>query len=230
MKKKIVINIMWILFCSFTLCWVFYSYETLKIFAREDGWIENLTALFYFVAALFFMIFLLKRHKHEKKNILKYFIKYKFHILFFVFFFFVGGEEISWGQRLFNFSTPEKLSEINKQSEFTLHNIEFFDVFWGGQYRCLSLIVLTVGFFFPLLNLNIKVNKFMRSINFPVINLSLIMLFFGTYIMGKIGSIILPDVQNITEVRELFFSLGFLFFAFDIGIDSINKISCVKSA
>lgn len=35
----------------------------------------------------------------------------------------VAGDEISWGQRLFGLSTPEKLSAINRQEELTFHNI-----------------------------------------------------------------------------------------------------------
>jgi hypothetical protein len=37
--------------------------------------------------------------------------------------FFVSGEEIAWGQRIFNLETPDQLDEINKQNEITLHNI-----------------------------------------------------------------------------------------------------------
>jgi hypothetical protein len=36
---------------------------------------------------------------------------------------FVAGEEISWGQRIFGFSTPEELLAVNKQGELTLHNV-----------------------------------------------------------------------------------------------------------
>ncbi|HET8777652.1 MAG TPA: hypothetical protein VFN76_08330 [Candidatus Limnocylindria bacterium] len=36
---------------------------------------------------------------------------------------FIAGEEISWGQRLLGFETPELLEEINRQNEITLHNI-----------------------------------------------------------------------------------------------------------
>jgi len=38
-------------------------------------------------------------------------------------------EEISWGQRLLGFDTPEKLVPLNDQNEFNLHNIDkkFFD-------------------------------------------------------------------------------------------------------
>ena len=36
---------------------------------------------------------------------------------------FAAGEEISWGQRILGFQTPEDLLEINVQGETTLHNI-----------------------------------------------------------------------------------------------------------
>ncbi len=36
---------------------------------------------------------------------------------------FLTGEEISWGQRIFGWDTPEALDEINRQGETTLHNI-----------------------------------------------------------------------------------------------------------
>ena len=37
--------------------------------------------------------------------------------------FFVAGEEISWGQRIFGFSTPETLQAVNAQGEANVHNI-----------------------------------------------------------------------------------------------------------
>lgn len=36
---------------------------------------------------------------------------------------FLTGEEISWGQRIFGWATPESLNEVNRQGETTLHNI-----------------------------------------------------------------------------------------------------------
>jgi hypothetical protein len=38
--------------------------------------------------------------------------------------FVLGMEEISWGQRLFGFATPERLAEVNWQSEFNFHNVQ----------------------------------------------------------------------------------------------------------
>ncbi|GIV80757.1 MAG: hypothetical protein KatS3mg051_0111 [Anaerolineae bacterium] len=45
------------------------------------------------------------------------------YLLFTLLMFFSAGEEISWGQRVVDFDTPEDLIEINKQDEFNLHNI-----------------------------------------------------------------------------------------------------------
>jgi hypothetical protein len=35
-----------------------------------------------------------------------------------------AGEEISWGQRVFGFETPERVAARNEQNEFNLHNLE----------------------------------------------------------------------------------------------------------
>jgi hypothetical protein len=42
-----------------------------------------------------------------------------------LFFVICAGEEISWGQRVLGFATPDSLIEINTQNEFNVHNIEF---------------------------------------------------------------------------------------------------------
>lgn len=54
--------------------------------------------------------------------------------------FFVGMEEISWGQRLIGFEEPEFWTKNNVQSEFSFHNLAFF------QENFLSLSFLVAGF------------------------------------------------------------------------------------
>ena len=54
--------------------------------------------------------------------------------------FFVGMEEISWGQRLLGYEEPEFWSKHNVQSEFTFHNFGFF------QEHLLHLSFIVVGF------------------------------------------------------------------------------------
>jgi hypothetical protein len=45
--------------------------------------------------------------------------------------FFVAGEEISWGQRVFGWGTPEALDEINHQGETNVHNIRWVQTAFG---------------------------------------------------------------------------------------------------
>ncbi|MGI9288970.1 MAG: hypothetical protein ACR2P1_26590 [Pseudomonadales bacterium] len=42
--------------------------------------------------------------------------------------FIAAGEEISWGQRLFDYETPAVIANSNLQGEMNLHNLELFDV------------------------------------------------------------------------------------------------------
>ncbi len=68
-------------------------------------------------------------------------------ILTALFFTLISGEEISWGQRLFNVSAPEFFVEHNKQVETNLHNltwqgINFNKLIFG---KGLALLLLLYG-------------------------------------------------------------------------------------
>jgi hypothetical protein len=52
----------------------------------------------------------------------------------------IAGEEIAWGQRLFDYDTPESLEEINEQQEATVHNI-------GSVQEAVNLVFALVGFY-----------------------------------------------------------------------------------
>jgi hypothetical protein len=95
--------------------------EKTKIFiGQEDGLYEWGTAIFFlFASILFFLSFV--RTKALLLGLLA--------VVFFMGF----GEEISWGQRLFNIKEPEIMNEINVQHELNLHNIQVFnDQDFGG--------------------------------------------------------------------------------------------------
>ena len=98
----------------------------------EDGvseWWSVATYMFAAVAAGV-AAWYLKKTKHNK---LRY-----FYITLAVGFFMAGMEEISWGQRIFDWGTPAAIEEINFQDETTLHNVNFANnvifemLFWGS--------------------------------------------------------------------------------------------------
>jgi len=61
--------------------------------------------------------------------------------------FFLAGEEISWGQRIFGWRTPEALEAVNAQHEISVHNIFGFHQLFiyaamlGGMYGALVPLV-----------------------------------------------------------------------------------------
>jgi hypothetical protein len=83
----------------------------------EDSFYENFQFLFYFSGSLvaFFCSRLLWRSGRKPFSIL--------HICISISLFFVAGEEISWGQRIFGLSTPEIILRDNDQKELSLHNL-----------------------------------------------------------------------------------------------------------
>ncbi len=89
--------------------------DPLKLFrlAHEDSWIESLTVVFLLLAGL-----LLFATAWVESNLFRRCL----YILGGIAMVFIAGEEISWGQRIFEFTTPEFLRGLNRQDEFNVHN------------------------------------------------------------------------------------------------------------
>jgi len=80
----------------------------------EDGFIEYATALILLITGIVYLIL--------------YFKTKKLLNIVFVLIFFIGfGEEISWGQRVFEIKTPENVESENFQGEFNIHNLKIFN-------------------------------------------------------------------------------------------------------
>ena len=58
---------------------------------------------------------------------------------------FVGLEEMSWGQTIFNWDTPELFNEVNAQKETNLHNhVGFKDKLWASTAAAFLVITLLI--------------------------------------------------------------------------------------
>ncbi len=188
--------------------WAEVDKESLIAVNVEDGIMENLSAVFLTLTFIGFIVFAFRSNfLKNKENGFKYFFTISWILLMFVF----VGEEISWGQRIFNFATPEKLAEINKQNEFNIHNIEIVDTFAGGQYRYLSIFMLTTGFLLPAFAMSKFGKRTIQKFAFPVCPLHYSTLLVGAYIWGKYYD---PSLQWVApEVREFLMSMAMCCFA-----------------
>jgi hypothetical protein len=107
----IIISLIIFLIRVFIIDW----HQTYSIIIREDGPIEYSTLIVYLIAFIV-SITILKFFKKDKK----FFVLY---LVFSIGFFLIAMEEISWGQRIFDFNTPNWFPE-NRQNETNLHNLE----------------------------------------------------------------------------------------------------------
>jgi hypothetical protein len=95
--------------------------------SREDRLIEYLTAVFLAVSGVLFIrssAFSLREKTFQYRK-----LRTVMFVLAGLVFLVAAGEEVSWGQRIFKFETPETLVALNDQNEFNFHNIDkkFFD-------------------------------------------------------------------------------------------------------
>lgn len=131
-KWKIFIFILPLFLITFALIIYMRRFFTFLALEREDGVIETLQTVLLFVSTL--LCGYLSKFYWKKNNL--------FAILFFIAslgFFVLAGEEISWGQRIFNLETPEHLAEINTQGEINIHNNKLV---WHYVYKGYALIGL----------------------------------------------------------------------------------------
>lgn len=111
--------ISWILAILICLGALAFSYaanldlDSFRPLTREDGWLENLSAIFLFFSSLL----LIASAKMERNLAARCLLLLGSAALLFG-----AGEEISWGQRILDFDPPKQLARINTQGEFNLHN------------------------------------------------------------------------------------------------------------
>ena len=104
-------------------------------YAREDGPIEYAGAIFYFLTAVMMVAAFVRVSRTSSGG--------AYFLLLAVFFFVCFGEEISWGQRIIGWTTPEGLKEMNAQRETNLHNLWLFQAYdqTGAQKSQLALFL-----------------------------------------------------------------------------------------
>ncbi|MPS65296.1 MAG: hypothetical protein DI622_04510 [Chryseobacterium sp.] len=109
-----------------TVIYAIYVYFTdsayFEYLVQEDGFYENLTSAFLFFTSFALLIKFFKYQKY-------YGALWKVGVLLMALgLFFGGGEEISWGQRIFHIQSSEFFKENNAQEETNLHNMVVGDV------------------------------------------------------------------------------------------------------
>ena len=157
-------------------------YET--SYAEEDGFIEWLTTIPLLIATVVAIRYLVTL---SGKRSWLFFLSVLFIALFS---FFVGGEEISWGQRVFHIQTPEYFKEHNAQDEMNLHNLVLSDGEKVNKVIFSQLLSVLIGIYLvllPILYIRIpNVKKFIDWAGVPVARLYQIIMAAAVFLLTAI--------------------------------------------
>lgn len=116
-----------------------------RILFAEDGVYETLQAILCGAAAIVLLWTFFRRRAEidfrvftTKRNV--------FVLLLALMMLVMLGEEVSWGQRILRFDTPEWLTQRNFQGEFTFHNMRAFQTAESGNSLEVSWLWAIVGY------------------------------------------------------------------------------------
>jgi hypothetical protein len=137
----------------------------LNQYVVEDGFIEDLTLIPLAIITITAIVYLVK---YVRKKNAWFFLVY---LVIGLASFFVLGEEISWGQRVFNFQTSEYFKEHNTQDEENIHNLVIDGerlnkiIFTNALVACVVIYLVVL----PLLyQKNLKFRNFIDKASIPV--------------------------------------------------------------
>lgn len=186
-----------------------FNEAQLKKINTEDGVIEYCSALFLVLSSILSLILVFKWRGHKERMIM--------HAIFAFGFFAMAGEEISWGQRIFNIETLEVIKDLNIQNENTLHNLL--------GYFADHLFIAAVFIYGAILPYVVYYSQFFRKffdyIGLPIASLGL-----------AIGFLIITMMQSWTvyrifdplphlrmpELRELYTAIAFCLLMYEAWI------------
>lgn len=182
----------------------------------EDHFFETMGAIGFFVAAVFFFSgFLHALKPHMAGRV--FWVKKLAYLGLALLFLFGAGEEISWGQRIFDVHTPDALNAINVQGETNIHNIAVFE--YQIPFETLfDLLWMSLAVLIPFLSVIIR--PFARLV--PVVHWGVGLLFLLDYLGAKAAKLLFHGVytydliafrQAVQETKESNYAVLFALFA-----------------
>jgi len=183
--------------------------EAYKWFIGEDRFAENIQVILWIISFVF--SFNVARSQVRKGD-------YLFGALYVLLcggIFFIIGEELSWGQRILGWTTPESLKMMNKQNETNIHNI--YEI--GETIKWIHLMVGAYGTFAPFIVLGVKsLQRYQKEVSLLVPHLTLLPYFFIPFVWRVYRNFFEDPqryrfvIQEYSEVIELVIASAFMFF------------------
>ena len=175
---------------------------------NPEGYMEWVQFGFYLVAGVIFTVVGVSRLKNLKKSVSVTITGFGVFVIA------VAFEEVSWGQKIWNFETPKRIGDANIQGELTIHNLNYVQDFiiLGYIFAGLSLTAMAI--------LSRKLGTKYRAVNGLLPNVKLSQFYFlvaGFYFWyGYINPHLSNPVENHQEFFETLFSAGIMLWALQV--------------
>ena len=170
----------------------------------EDYWVEHATFVAFMLAGAFFLWAAVLEPDYRRLGPMAFALAA----------FFVGMEEVSWGQRIVGFETPELLEAYNYQGELTLHNI------WFPRHTVVGTVVMLFGVLVPALARRWTVfGGLMRRMAVPLPRPLLQPLFLVAGAL-LVYSNYQPSFMKLDEVGELALGVAVLLLGLDLAMEA----------
>jgi uncharacterized membrane protein len=186
-----------------------FGKEAYKWFTAEDGFAETLQVIFYVLAFVMSATFAWRQYRAGERFITLLYLGLSLAFVFMV------GEEVSWGQRLIGWETPEVFVEANKQGETNLHNIHGVET----AFKWLQMVVGAYGAILPLILLLWQPGpRWAKLVDAVVPHYTLVLYFLPMFIwrlfrnLTEVPSDLYFVVAEYNEVIELILAIGFTLF------------------
>ena len=188
---------------------MFLSRDMIDLFTQEDKIYETLSAVFFFITSLLYIFAYMRSGKYHSDT--HTWLKRRSYLLLALAFFIFAGEEISWGQRIFNTGDSDLIRDINHQNETNIHNLKWIDEKAEVSSFPFSLIsagslfmlfTLSVWLFIPVIaDVHKRANEFFQSFMpvFPWQLFLLMLLNFGLFLGVRTLLRTYPDFYHHTR-------------------------------
>lgn len=183
--------------------------EMYKLYTGEDRIAEILQVIFYATALMLGIVITRRIWSQGLTGI---------SILYLIVcagLFFLIGEELNWGQRIFGWETSEAFKAINKQKETNLHNI--YGV--GFTFKWIQMVVGAYGTLPPLMVwCSKRLTPYRQMLSYIVPNFTLIPFFLPLFLWRIYRNFFEAPanyyfaIAEFNEVMELNLAIGFAFF------------------
>lgn len=212
--------------------------EVIHHLTEEDGLFENMGASFFLFTSLLFL-YSYAKSKQPQFFLFKEVNRNYSLLVIGLLFFFIFGEEISWGQRVLNLETGTFFKESNIQNETNLHNLKVFnsvdvnnikrqwwDIF--SMSRMFRLFWFTWCFLIPIGSyLFPKSISFFKKVGIPLLPPVFGILMMLNFSIFKFFEFRLSQMAEVVEIEECI--TAFLFFMIALSNSSVLKKDGIKT-